>query len=112
MRPDDTPSAPRHLSPKTRLWWASVLEAYDVGPHELHLLTLAGEALDRCTAARQAIAKHGLVYFDPKRGPRMRPEVVVERDSRAAFARLVAQLDLDDDAPAPIPGVKSHKRIP
>jgi len=60
---------------------------------------------------RQAIERHGLTYHDPKRGPRMRPVVVIERDSRAAFARLVAQLKLDEtDAPAPIPGITPHRK--
>lgn len=102
-------SAPKHLSAAARKWWRTVVEEYACGPHELHLLTLAAEALDRCTAARQAIEQHGLTYLDPKRGPRMRPEVVIERDSRAAFARLIKQLDLDDDG-LPVPGARSHRR--
>jgi len=106
------PRPPRHLSKSSKEWFRTVVSGYDPGPHELHLLTLAAESLDRCAQARRAIERHGLTYSDPKRGPRMRPEVVIERDSRAAFARLVAQLDLDADGSVPIPGVKSHKRIP
>ncbi len=101
---------PRHLSRPAKSWWRSVVTQYDCGPHELHLLTLAAEALDRCTAARHAIEAHGMTYQDPKRGPRMRPEVIIERDSRAAFARLIKQLDLDEDV-VPTPGVRSHRRL-
>lgn len=104
-----THAAPNHLSRAAKTWWRNVVEQFDCGPHELHLLTLAAEAWDRCTAARKAIEEHGLTYFDPRRGPRMRPEVIIERDSRAAFARLIKQLDLDDDA-MPMPGVRSHRR--
>jgi hypothetical protein len=65
--------------------------------HHERLLTLAGEAWDRATEAREALAEHGLTYVDRFDQPRARPEVAIERDSRLAFARLIRELDLDGE---------------
>ena len=105
---------PKHLSPESKRWWRQLATDYAITPHHHRVLTLACEAWDRCVSARQEIERHGLTYDDPKRGPRMRPEVVIERDSRAAFAALVKQLKLDDDdTPLPtMPGVRPHRKAP
>jgi phage terminase small subunit len=96
-----TPQAPQHLHPATRQWWAQVLGAYVLEEHHQRLLTLACEALDRCSDARDALAAHGTVYMDRFDQPRARPEVAIERDSRLAFARLIRELQLDVGADAP-----------
>lgn len=96
----DQAAAPKHLQPETREWWLSVIADYDLDPHHVRLLTLAGESWDRCQQAREAIAKHGLTFEDRLGVPRSRPECAIERDSRIAFARLVRELNLDVDAPA------------
>ena len=63
--------------------------------HHIALLTLACEAHDRATTTRELIDKEGIVTTD-RFGQRItHPAVAVERDSRAAYARLVKQLDLD-----------------
>jgi phage terminase small subunit len=94
-----TPKPPRHLSPATRKWYASVLENYELEPHHLKLLQLAAEAWDRCEQARLALAEHGTTFLDRFGAPRTRPEIAVERDSRLAFARLIRELDLDTETP-------------
>lgn len=90
---------PSHLSKPAAAWWREVAVEFAADSHHRHLLTLACEALDRCRAARRAIDRHGLTYTDRFGAPRTRPEVAVERDSRLAFARLLAQLGLDEDSP-------------
>jgi phage terminase small subunit len=95
------PSAPEHLRSVTREWWSSVVEEWQLEPHHVRLLTLAGEAWDRCEQAREAIAESGLTYNDRFDTPRARPEVAIERDSRLAFARLLRELALDDVPPPP-----------
>jgi phage terminase small subunit len=92
--------APGHLAPSTRDWWESVLRDYVLEPHHVRVLTLAGEAFDRATQAREAIAVHGMVYLDRFGTPHPRPEVAIERDSRLAFARLLRELALDVEAPS------------
>jgi phage terminase small subunit len=95
-----TPRPPRHLSPATRKWYASILEDFELEPHHLKLLQLAAEAWDRCEQARLALAEHGTTFLDRFGAPRSRPEIAVERDSRLAFARLIRELDLDTETPA------------
>ncbi len=94
------PVAPTHLQPATRKWFASVVADFELDQHHVRLLTLAGEAWDRCTAARLAMDKAGMTYDDRFGAPRARPEIAIERDSRLAFARLVRELDLDAEPPA------------
>jgi phage terminase small subunit len=91
---------PKHLRAETRRWWASVIADFELEPHHVRLLTLAGESWDRCQQARAAIAEHGLTFIDRLGSPRSRPECAIERDSRIAFARLIRELNLDVDAPA------------
>jgi phage terminase small subunit len=97
------PKAPRHLKLPTRRWWLDVHDNFDLEPHHVRLLTLAGEAWDRALTAREAIAKHGITYQDRFGAPRVRPEVAVERDARLAFARLLRELRLDVEPDAPRP---------
>jgi P27 family predicted phage terminase small subunit len=92
--------APRHLQPATRRWWASVVSEYELDPHHVRLLTLAGEAWDRGQQAREALAVNGLTFTDRHGAPRARPEVAIERDSRIAFARLLRELGLDVQPPS------------
>ncbi len=97
-----TVKPPALLKPATKEWWSSTFEDFELEDRHLRLLTLCGEAWDRCQEAREAIAEHGLTYVDRFGAPRLRPEVAVERDSRLAFAKLLRELDLQD-APPPDP---------
>lgn len=112
-KPPAPPRAPKHLEPATRRWFAAVTAQYQLEEHHLKLLALAGEAWDRCSAARQAIAEHGLTFCDRFGTPRARPEIGIERDNRLAFARLLRELDLDVDPPAAprrSPALNSNRR--
>ena len=90
--PKRSPShpAPFHLQPETKVWWDAVCMEYALEEHHRRILQAACEAWDRFQQARAAIAEHGLTYNDQNGCPRPRPEVGIERDSRLAFARLVA----------------------
>jgi P27 family predicted phage terminase small subunit len=94
--------APEHLSRSARDFWRSVARGYVLESHHLALLTLACEAHDRATAARQLIDREGICVVDRFGQRTAHPAVAVERDSRAAFARLVKQLDLDLVPPGPV----------
>lgn len=76
---------------------------YELEEHHVRLLSLAGEAWDRGQGAREALAKHGVVYRDRFGCPRPRPEIAIERDSRLGFARLLRELDLEGE---PHPGYR------
>lgn len=99
--PKTDPKPPKYLAPATKKWWKSVISRWVLEEHHVRLLTLAAGAWDRAEQARELLAKHGLVFMDPKLNrPVARPEVAIERDSRLAFARLLRELDLDIEAPA------------
>jgi hypothetical protein len=72
-----------------------VVQEYDLAGDALALLTLGCEAMDRCDDARAAIDKHGATFTDRFGQLKMRPEVLIERDSRQAVARILKQLNLD-----------------
>lgn len=89
--------APKHLSQAARKWWRETDDAYILEPHQVKILTLAAEAMDRCEQARQIIAEDGVIVKDRYGAPKAHPAVAIERDSRLAFARLVRELALADD---------------
>jgi phage terminase small subunit len=92
-----------HLVPATRAWVVGLKQDYALEPHHDRLLQLAAEAWDRCQQARQVLATDGL-FVESRQGLKPHPAVAIERDSRLAFARLIAQLSLDDvDGPATDP---------
>ncbi len=61
------------------------------------LLRAAGEAWDRCQQARQAVADQGLTFTDASGSIKTKPAVSIERDARTLFARLVRELNLDQE---------------
>ena len=89
-------NAPKHLQPTTRKWWREVESTYLLESHQRRLLTLAGEAWDRCQQAREILGAEGIVAKDRYGSPKAHPAVAIERDSRLAFARLVRELALED----------------
>lgn len=91
------PAPPAHLSASMRAWWRQVVADYDLEPHHLLLLAQACEAHDRATQAREQVDAAGPVTTDRFGQLRAHPAVQIERDSRAAFARLVRQLDLEGE---------------
>jgi phage terminase small subunit len=97
------PSAPTRLRPETRAWWKETQAGYELyAPHELLLLGLAGDAIDRITAANEAIATDGA--FLPGRyagSVRPHPGLGVARDGAVTLARLLRELALSDESRPP-----------
>jgi phage terminase small subunit len=90
---------PGHLSAPSHAWAAAVLSEFDATDSQFALVVAAAEAWDRAQQARRSIARHG-AYLEDRFGQlRPHPGINVERDARAAFARIVAQLKLDADEP-------------
>jgi phage terminase small subunit len=98
------PKAPAHLRPATQRWFTEMAATYALESQGVQLLTLAAEARDRAEQARARIVKDG-AYVQGRYGLRAHPAIAVERDSRLAFARLVRELQLEDqqapEAPRP-----------
>ena len=95
---------PTDLSPASTAWVADIVDHFEIDPHHERLLTLAAQAWDRCQEARALLDKDGIIIGGREGGSRAHPAVAVERDSRAAFAALVKQLQLDGDDDKRPPG--------
>ena len=94
---------PKHLTKESQAWWRHIAEQYQLEAHHERLLTLAAEAWDRCQQAREILKREGITVKG-REGIRAHPCISIERDSRAAFASLVKQLQLDDDEGRLLPG--------
>jgi phage terminase small subunit len=93
--------APPHLSARCKALWAQTIAAFTLEATELELLRLACEALDRAEQARVMLADEGLTSRGRYGQVLPHPLIAVERDSRAAAARLFKQLNLPE-APAEV----------
>jgi hypothetical protein len=89
-----TPSPPGHLSRKMKKFWISVFESKTLDARETLIFLKALESHDRAEQARRIIKNQGLTFIDRFNSPRVRPEVAIERDNRAAFAKLIATIHL------------------
>jgi P27 family predicted phage terminase small subunit len=110
----ELPAPPDHLSAEAQAWWRQVVADYDLDHHHLKLLEAAADAWDRMTMARAEVLADGIT-IPSARGTVVNPAVAVERDARAAFARLIRELDLDTPmAPparyVPPPSLRSNRR--
>lgn len=94
-------TAPKHLSRAAGELYRAVMAAYDLEAHHVAILVKSLEAHDRGEAAREIVAREGLL-IDSRLGERKpHPAVAIERDSRAAFLAGVRQLGLDLEGPPP-----------
>jgi phage terminase small subunit len=104
--------APAWLRPETKKWFLSVLDDYDLEESDIKLLTLASEAFDRATLARETIAEQGFYFTDRWGAPRKHPAVSVLEASTIAFARLVRELSIGDSEPpseSRVPALRSNR---
>ena len=93
------PRAPKHLCPKTRRWWSSVVNEWQLEDHHKKLLTLAAESWDRIAEAQEQITIDGVYIKDRFGQLKPHPALAVERQEKICFARLLRELDLDVDPP-------------
>ena len=106
MTAPEIPEAPDHLTERGAGLWRSIVDAYDLGDHQLELLRRACEASDRTDEAAAVVAAEGLTVNDRYGFPRPHPATTIERDSRIALARLLRELALEPGAP------EDHARPP
>jgi P27 family predicted phage terminase small subunit len=96
-------TVPAHLSAASKGWMTTILDQVSAATEtDVRLLALAAEAADRAATARRRLEKEGITYTDRFGSPKAHPCIAIERDSRAAFSRIVAQLGLDvhdDESP-------------
>ena len=104
-------AAPAWLRSETKKWFLNVLADFELEESDIKLLTLAAEAFDRATQARETIAESGITYTDRLGNIRKHPAVSVEESARIAFARLVRELSISDSEPVESrpPNLRSNK---
>jgi phage terminase small subunit len=108
LPPAKLPAPPKHLSREAKRWFIEVTREFDLSPTDLKLLCLAGECLDLAETARRSVAKDGATIPDEKGVLRANPAVLIARDNRTLFARLIRDLRIDG-APQ-IPAAKANGR--
>ena len=92
--------APRYLRPKTRAWWLTVMEGWELEEHHQRVLTATCRAWDTMEAAERLLDREGLVVETKAGGPRAHPAVKIAAEARLQFFRGVRELDLDITAPS------------
>ena len=73
--------------------------------HGVTILEQAMRSFDRAEAARKALDTSGTTFMDRFGQPRSHPDVVVERDHRAAMLAALGRLNIDV-----LPPEREHNR--
>lgn len=106
-----THKPPKHLSSAANVWFRELQREYDI--HDVagvSLLTAAAESWDRCTSAREAIAKDGgPIIRDRFEQLKPHPACAIERDARAQFIAALKALNLDIEPLRDGPGRPTQK---
>jgi len=89
----EPPATPPHLDPASVVVFRSVADAYELEGHQVRMLVEACQALDRAEEARRAI-NSDLTVTTRLGELKAHPLLLIERDNRTAFARLMGQLGL------------------
>ncbi len=95
------PEAPPGLSQRSLDLWAHFAPPGEKEAGRRALLAEALRALDRADQARAMVDTDGLVSGGGGKIARAHPALRIERESRAAFAKLLQQLGLDQDPALP-----------
>lgn len=92
-------TAPKHLSAAAKRLWQQLKTEYvlDDVAAEVLLESLC-ESFDRIKAAREQIARDGMVILDRFGAPRAHPAVNIEHAARMQLVRAIRALRLAPDA--------------
>ena len=101
---------PAHLKAAGSALFSAVIREFELNAAETELLAAACVALDRMTEARELLDRDGLVV-DGRAGLRAHPAFQIERDSRVAFDRLLARLNLTGVEAEPMVRKGSHRSV-
>ena len=97
------PAAPRALSATGKRLWAAVLGEYELGPHELSILTEACHTADAMAELQREISKLGVMERTGFEVAKVRAALREIRQQRLVYLKLLGQLNLpvgDEDAKA------------
>lgn len=91
----DVPAPPEHLSDESKEQWTVLVDEYGFEAQSLLVLMTALESYDRMRQAQEQITMNGMTYLDRFGQTKPRPEIQIERDSRAAYWRGLKELGLN-----------------
>jgi hypothetical protein len=94
------PRSPDGAGPAGRRLWHGVVEAFELGPHELLILKEAARVADVCEVLAEVVARDGAM-LDGQDGPRLHPALRELRAERLTLSRMLAALRMpwgDEDA--------------
>lgn len=94
-------SPPRDLGEAGTQFWRRCTKLFEFSEHELAILQLAAQQLDRIEEARAAIGSKP--YVESRGALKAHPALTTERQSILLFSRLCRQLGLNDEPPAEKP---------
>ena len=94
----DRPSAPEGLGEAGARLWRAVADDFDLDARELDLLARACRQADDVARLEEVVAAEGVKSRGSTGQAVVSPFLVEARQGRAAVARLLAQLDLPDEA--------------
>jgi phage terminase small subunit len=101
MNPNDDGAVPRYLSPASRAWLQTHLQAYQgeaLPPATHDLLAYAAVQRDLANTARRQINREGVTVGGGAAGPRQHPALKTFQDAVTAYRAIVKDLGLVDDA--------------
>ncbi|HEX3998961.1 MAG TPA: hypothetical protein VHX65_10450 [Pirellulales bacterium] len=95
------PKSPAVLEKAGKAFWRAVNDEFSIeSDHQLRLLEHAARMLDLAAAAREIIARDGLLVPGKTGATRENPAAASERQSMNAFRLTVRELGLDIEPPA------------
>ena len=92
-------TAPEHLSEERQAWWLQMMTEWDLGTHQVELLTMAAESIDLANMARRVLDEEGLTQPGRQGQVVVRPEVIIERDNKRLYKDLMKQLGIGKEPP-------------
>ena len=109
---DAIPPAPKSLRTKGKSLWKSVVQDFELEPHQLTLLLEACRCLDTIELAEAAIRRDG-VTIPGRYGPKSNPACQVATQNRVVCSRLLREIGLDslvDESVRPKPLYAGRRR--
>ena len=97
------PPAPKGLSKRGGAFWRRSLADYELSGPELELLVEVCRALDECEALAAVVERDGTTTAGSRGQVVVHPALGELRQTRLMLGRLLAQLDMPDEAGAALP---------
>lgn len=101
--------APRDLAARGRAFWRTTVATFDLSEVELELLRECCRLLDECEQLRTTVDEDGTTVKGSTGQPRVHPALGELRQHRLALGKLLAQLDLPDEAGESLPSPTSAR---